>query len=209
MSFLKNTFSSVIALAIICGVLSSNVNAQDTPAAEPSADDNVASLLKDLDAKRFATRENASKKLEELGNDAIPAMTKAALESKSREVSVRIIDILKQNLQTGGGVARTNAKAALEKIAASDALANERAKEALKEKAPPAAPGIPRLGGIRGLPGRIQIQVGGAGGNLQRKRMQVVNGVKTIDVTSAIEATPIKITNKTALRFLFTRLSAE
>ena len=154
--------------------------------AETAAALRFAEWIRQLDSDRFAKRNEASRRLEEAGKDAFPALTQAAL-GDSREATLRAIEILRKHSQEGDDSTKADAKEALQKLAASDHMAAaRRAKDALNPPKPePAhAPLGPIIQGwpIGGQQIQVQIQVNAMGGN-QKRRIQIKNGVKQIEVT--------------------------
>ncbi len=140
----------------------------------PAWADDASDLIKQLDADKFQDREEAGKKLQALGKDAIPALAKAAEEGPLESV-VRAIDILKNLTESNDKETVTTATEALEKLAKSEnAGTARRAKSALTPKPKP-APAAPRFAPAGA---RIVIQK-----NAQRVNMKNVNGVKTIEAT--------------------------
>jgi len=162
------------AIIIAC----SQAFAQDNdPAGDPAAaaEPDIATLIQDLDANRFSKRQDASRKLKDLGQPAIAALTEAALGA-SREASSRSFEILKDHFASGDDKLKEAAKAALQKLSASDkAPIAHKAKDVLDPKPPqPAQPMNPF--------GRAQIQMNFRIGGAQRVQMKEVNGVKDIDI---------------------------
>jgi hypothetical protein len=137
----------------------------------------IAGWIEQLDSNRFADRNNASRKLESAGIEALAPLADAAT-GDSREVTLRALDILRKHFQQGDEAIKTAAKAALEKIAASDhASASRRAKDILDPPKPPPAPQGIQIGA-----GQIQIQINAVAGP-QARRIQINNGVKQTEVT--------------------------
>ncbi len=87
----------------------------DAPATSPTAEETQA-LIKQLDSEKFATREAATHKLIDAGAAVVDAVI-AAVDSKSREVSMRAMQILEQTLKNSSEAAQAKIRAALEKIA--------------------------------------------------------------------------------------------
>ena len=87
-------------------------------AAEATAAD-IAAWIKQLDADKFADRQEASEKLYAAGKAAIPASAEAAA-GPSLEVTVRSIDLLQRFLDSPDKAIKDAATAGLEKIAKSD-----------------------------------------------------------------------------------------
>ena len=140
--------------------------------ATPSADE-IAALVKQLDADKFAERQAASDKLSEIGKPAIEALAEAAA-GDSLKVTARSIDILKKLLESSDEATKEAAKAALEKIAQSDRpSAVRRAQYALKafEERQNAT--------RRVIPGKGRIMV--AGGGTRHVSVAIANGVKTVE----------------------------
>ncbi len=140
----------------------------------------IAKLVEQLDADRYADRQAASEKLATIGKPAIAALSKAAV-GESAEVTIRAIGLLGKFLESSDQETNRAAKATLETIAKSDRqAAARRAQELIK----PPATETPAPGGNGIAMGQIQFQVHaigvGAGGS--RKSMKVVNGVKEIEV---------------------------
>jgi hypothetical protein len=117
--------------------------------ATPPAAADIPALITALDAEEFATREQASEKLVEAGEAAVPALEKA-VTGESREAASRAFDILKNHFQKGTPGLRDSARQALERIAQADLGSTSRhAKELV---APPKTPpGVADAGG-RGIP---------------------------------------------------------
>jgi hypothetical protein len=146
---------------------------QAAPSPAPPSAEEIAALVKQLDADKFADRQAASEKLTAIGKPAIEALIGAAT-GESLEAAVRAIDILKKALDSSDAPTKDAAKAALEQIAQSEqSAAARRAQDALKafeerQRAPAQA-----------VPGAIQIAV--VGGGARRVSVRNVNGVKTIE----------------------------
>jgi hypothetical protein len=156
----------------------------------PSAEQ-IAKLVEQLDADRYADRQAASEKLATIGKPAIAALFKAAV-GESAEVTVRAIGLLGKFLESSDQETKNAAKSALETIAKSDRQgAARRAQELIK----PPAMGTPAPGGNGIALGRIQFQVQaiGVGVGGSRKSMKVVNGVKEIEAEE--DGKTVKITD--------------
>jgi hypothetical protein len=150
-----------------------------TAQAAPSSEE-IASLVRQLDANRFTERQAATQRLTEIGGPAVPALEKAAVAGP-REVTLRAFDILKSLYENGDDDAKAAAKEAVERLATSeDASVARRAEQIVAPKPPQnAAGGF----GIQLVPGQIQIRVQAvAGPNNRRVTTRIVNGVKEIDV---------------------------
>jgi hypothetical protein len=182
--------SSLLALLVLVG--GSWAAAQEGSDKEAAKPDDIASLIKQLDADSFSDRQNASAKLAAAAEKAIPALEKAAA-SESRETSMRAFDILKGHFEKGQPEAKDAARQALERISKGDlGAASRRASEALTPPTPatPNLPGNARPalpfgavpgGGIRIAGARIAIAAGGVAGGVETK-IKVENGVKTTEV---------------------------
>ncbi len=164
----------------------------DTPpsapnlASETAGAGRFAQWIQQLDSDRFADRNEASRRLDEAGKEAVPALVEAALGT-SREATLRAIEILRKHSQEGDEASKKAAREALQKIAASDhASAARRAKDALNPAKPvetaPALVPIVQGWPIGGQQVQVQIQLNAGAGNRQQ-RIQIANGVKRIEVT--------------------------
>ena len=104
----------------------------------------IKRMVEQLTAERFSERQEASRRLAEIGKPAIPALTERAL-GDSLEGIIRSIDILRGLYRSGDEATRQAAKEALEKIAkAENPSAARRAEDALKAGAKPPAPPTPK-----------------------------------------------------------------
>jgi hypothetical protein len=172
----------------------------EKPAAEAAADD-IAQWIKQLDADKFAERQEATKKLYAAGKAAIPALLEAA-EGESVESTVRAIDLLQRLMDSDEKAVKEAAKEALEKLAqSSKADAARRARQALNPNQEP-DPQLPMPGGILNLvPGNLVIN-----GNARSVSISTSNGTKTVRVEeggrkiqiviNANESINVKITEK-------------
>jgi len=153
---------------------------EDSPTQASVDEATIAKRIKQLDSNRFAERNEASSSLEAAGKAALPALSKAAL-GDSREVTLRAIDILRKHFNDGDDATKEAAKQVLEKLAQSDhQSAARRAKDVLNPK-PPAQAGV--LPGIQIGGAQIQIQMNAiAGGQGQKVKTKITNGVKEIEV---------------------------
>ncbi len=185
-------FATVCSLLIaaICGA--PDCGFADTPPSAPNLAAETAGVgrfsqwIQQLDSDRFADRNEASRRLDEAGREAVPALVEAALGT-SREATLRAIEILRKHSQDGEEASKKAAQEALQKIVASDhPAAARRAKEALNSAKPVeiAPPLVPIVQGwpIAGQQVQVQIQMNAGAGNQQR-RIQIANGVKQIEVT--------------------------
>ncbi|MFL2480875.1 MAG: hypothetical protein ACJ0K4_15130 [Verrucomicrobiales bacterium] len=134
---------------------------------------NIGSLIKQLDDDQFSKREAAVKKLTELGAAAIPALTKAT-RRKSPESSMRAFNIIVRQYKDGDGATKNKATNALKKIAKSD---KPHAAEAKKLLEPPKS--VPRT--ANGVTAKADIKIGGHAGINRRVSVMVQNGVTTVD----------------------------
>lgn len=161
------------------------IRAQETP--ELGDREKIAESIRQLDSDRFAQRQRASQQLYDAGQAAIPALLETARGS-AKEAAQRAVDILKRFLQNPEEATQSQARAALEKIAADGSSPVAKAAEqALRPKpeapAPPQAipaPPLPRIqvGGIQ-----KQFQFGGGLGGGSSKRVSIVDGVKNIEIS--------------------------
>jgi hypothetical protein len=182
------TFVFAVFLAMPNCLAADRTPTESNPVPKAAPAGQIADWIRQLNSPRFAERTEASRRLEEAGKSAFPALVKAAL-GDSREATLRAIEILRKHAQEGDESTKTAAKEALQKIAGSDhASAARRAKEALSPPKPtPPVPNI-QLGPIvPNLPVgqqriQVQIQVNAFGGN-QTRRIQINNGVKQTEVT--------------------------
>ncbi|MBC8870865.1 MAG: hypothetical protein H8E44_15685 [Planctomycetes bacterium] len=173
----------VLVVTAFCAVLVPGRAAralEDALTQNPADEGAIAKWIKQLDSNRFAERNEASKNLETAGKIAFPALGEAAL-GDSREVTLRAIDIFRKHFNEGNEATKEAAKQALEKLAKSDhQSAARRAKDVLDPK-PQAQAGI--LPGIQIGGAQIQIQMNAiAGGQGQKVKTKIINGVKEIEV---------------------------
>jgi hypothetical protein len=153
----------------------------------------IKQWITDLDADKFAIRTEATKKLIEAGVPAIEAVTEAAQQSKSAEVTDRALEILTELFKSDNTATREAAKQALAKLAQGGDT--NLAKNATQIIAPPPepAPNLPRgirRGLIQGNGGNIQILSGGniqingqalPVGKIAMRQIRIVNGVRNIE----------------------------
>lgn len=105
----------------------------------------IARLIEQLDKPEFAARQEASRRLSELGGEALPHLEQVAAKG-SREASGRALDVLKQKFQEPGE-SQHSARAALERLAqGKSASAAQRARNILRP--PRAATIYPVFGGL-------------------------------------------------------------
>ena len=76
----------------------------------------IARLIGQLDAPEFGQRQEASRRLSEVGKSVLPEIEKAVIAS-SREVSSRALDILKFHFQRGDADVKQAAKESLARLA--------------------------------------------------------------------------------------------
>ncbi len=175
------SFVAVLSLVSVVAATDDPVKvgsiAGTAPQPPPTADE-IARLVKELDANRFALREAAQQRLAAAGRAAVPELTKAAT-GDSLEAAMRAIAILRKHLQESDASTRAVAKEALEKIAKCDRpAAASAAAEALKSP-PPNQPTTPLQGGIQ-IDGQFNFQPGGV--RSRQFSMRGVNGVKEYDI---------------------------
>ena len=138
-----------------------------------ATNDNVSSLIKQLDDNEFAKREAAVKKLTELGAAAIPALNRAT-RRKSPESSMRAFDIIVRQYKDGDEATKKKATSALKKIAKSESSHSAKAKKALEplKNAP---------GTANKVTAKADIKIGGNAGINRRVSVMIQNGVTTVD----------------------------
>ena len=134
---------------------------------------NIGSLIKQLDDDQFSKREAAVKELTELGATAIPALTKAT-RRKSPESSMRAFNIIVRQYKDGDEATKNKATNALKKIAKSD---KPYAAEATKVLEPPK--NVP--GTANGVTAKADIKIGGNAGINRRVSVMIQNGVTTVN----------------------------
>ncbi|MBM4090381.1 MAG: hypothetical protein FJ276_13310 [Planctomycetes bacterium] len=179
---MHRTLLLTAAMILLAKVAAASEEAAKQPqtTAEAPAEQDIPTLIQELDADRFSKRQVAGQKLKQLGKTAIPAITEAALGA-SREAAARAFEILKEHFDGGDAETKDAAKQALQKLAASDKPAIARnADDVLNPKPNPPA----GIGQAVPMGGQIQIQFQGgilAGGG-QQIQMKTVNGVKEITV---------------------------
>ena len=191
---MSNSKSVVMAIVLaaglpcllLCGTKEqARVLGDEAPAAagqKPAAPDEIAKLIKQLDADQYAERQAAGVKLLAIGKAAIPALAQAAA-GDSLEVTTSAVGLLGKLLGSPDAATKGAANAALETIVKSGpAAAAQRARALLKPKSQPQVPVFPGPAVFPGgmAVGRVQIQVGGAG--VKRMSVKQVNGVKEIEV---------------------------
>lgn len=143
-----------------------------------TADEDIQTLIEQLDADRYTERQAAEELLEKLGPDAVEALTETAING-SREASLRAVLILTRHAESEDKALAKAGQEALTKVAESKTpAAASRAKVALDringvEKPMPQRPVAPAqpVPGIQIGPG-IQIQIQGGGAQVQRIRVQ-------------------------------------
>jgi len=171
--FLFSTFLIAIAVSLLAQQLEAETDGKP-----------IAPLITELASPNFAERQAASKQLTDLGLEAIPQLTVAAL-GNNREAVARSVNILKIHLKSADENLKTAANLALKKISAVDQGVGPRlAREALAPPKPRPQP-VPGQAapGIRIVP-QIQLQIqAGAQGGAQAIKMRNVNGIKDIEVT--------------------------
>lgn len=114
------------------------------PPEDKALQEEIKRMVEQLTAERFSERQEASRRLAEIGKPAIPALTERAL-GDSLEGIIRSIDILRGLYRSEDQSTRQAAKEALEKIAkAENPSAARRAEDALKAGAKPPAPPTPK-----------------------------------------------------------------
>ena len=184
-SFSQNLVTLALALLLPSVVLV----AEDVDQAE------IEEWIKQLDADSLTKRQTARRELTEAGQNAIPALTKAALSDK-REVIVYSIDIL-SDIAKSSDQADTQqaATVALEMLSESDKPSTaQRAKTALDAK---------KGSGIQAFPGWDKPGSEFAGnGRAANRSVSVsnINGIKTITVRDAGKTTTLQDQPSGAIR---------
>jgi len=174
------------------------------------SNEEIAKLVAQLNAERYADRQTASEKLEAIGRPAISELAKAAV-GESLEANVRAIELLAKFLESSDAATKEAAKAALETIAKSDRQAAAgRAKDALSaeesQRNPQNAPqGQGQIGQI--IVGARPIQIGPGG--FTQKSVKVVNGVKQIDVSGGGKTIKINDSPKDGIKIEVTKKNKE
>jgi hypothetical protein len=165
---------------------------EEASSEDETSNDKIAQLITQLNDDKFAVRQDATRKLVEVGRDAIAPLA-AAAEGPHLEVTMRAFDIFKKLLKSDPP-SFAPIKQALEQLAKSENdAASTRAEKMLKEitddpqqagQGPfgfrlPIQPG----GRIQFGNAQVQIQVQAVGGAGGAKKISIknVNGVKEID----------------------------
>ena len=157
-------------------------------AAAPHNADEIAALIRDLDADKFDLRQRATEQLSKGDASAIDPLIDATGKG-SLEVDMRAVTILKELYQSPDTKTKLAAKAALEKLSKNENKAiAARAESVLKPQAQNAAVPQNRPGMFfPPLPGNIggRIQINGGGGNIQV--IQIQAGIGGGNVNRAIQ----------------------
>lgn len=157
---------SLFAVSILCAA--ATAFAQD---AAPAAEKSPEELIQQLDSEEYSERQDAGRRLAEMGKRALPALEKGAVHD-SREVAQRSLDLLKKLHESSEQDTKSAAAEALQRLAKSDnAPLARRAKEILEPTKPAVDPNVP---GIAGRP-RPAIAVA------RRMSIKTVNGVREIE----------------------------
>jgi hypothetical protein len=173
--------------AVCCFALPTAAGEGPAPTSSPpSSDTDLQPVIRQLEAAEFAERQAASQKLAEAGTAAFPELEKAA-ESKSREVSGRALDILKQHFQGPHNELKQAAAETLQRLAKSENRST--AQRADRVLSPPKEPEAIVLNpaNLQGIQFNAQIQLGGfggqiAGGNFRRISRREANGKRDVEV---------------------------
>ncbi|MFT7643350.1 MAG: hypothetical protein ACI9G1_005115 [Pirellulaceae bacterium] len=135
--------------------------------------------IKELDSDLFSERNAASRELDRLGSRAFPALEEAAMNSESREVTSRSVDVLKGWFGREDTPEHKTAEESLKRISAGEhGPAARLAKNVLS---PPVieSPLQNRFGGGQVIiNGNAQIRIAGGGIQFQRKAFPVIPGGK-------------------------------
>lgn len=166
--------AGIVAPALILAEEPDKKTELGDPVQSNASADDIARWVQQLDAPRFAERQEASRRLSAAGKAVIPALEKAAA-GESVEAAARAIELLREMLDSPDSSTRDAAKQALTSISASDRpAAARRAQEALSAKETEER--LPRFNPMFGG-GAMQIVVG----NAQRVSVKTINGVKEIN----------------------------
>lgn len=172
----------ILSIAVLAAFWSgSAIASADESAAVDEAQ--IARLVEQLDAPRFAERQTAQQQLADAGKGALPALEKAA-QSENREVSGRALEVIERHFLGTDESLKAAAKESLERLAKSSSeSAARRARDVLSPPKPQTIQPQPGIPGLRVGGARIQIQVGGnAGGNFKKMTVKSVNGNKEIEI---------------------------
>ena len=140
----------------IVGCLGFSAYAQEAKPLPDAAAGEIAELIDQLEGAEFAERQEATRKLSEVGRAVIPQLEKVAAGS-SREASVRAFDVIGGHFQRGDNETKASAKAVLDRLAASTnpAIA-QRAQNILN---PPPVPTAAEVAALAGVPRLANLQV--------------------------------------------------
>jgi len=160
-------------------------------AEETQTTPSLETLVRQLDAEEFSSREQASAALLERGQEALPALIEAA-GSDSAEISTRAIEILRKHYQGEQRELKIAAAAALQKLSAGEGAAARSATEILKPKSvagrPPMAvapmPLAPARVRVMG-PGGVRIAAVAIKGGVRRMSVKDIDGLREIEVVEA------------------------
>jgi hypothetical protein len=188
---MKHLKCCMTALAVVLAVTSARGVAQERATEAPKeaavvlSAEEIARLIRELDAPEFDVRERAAKKLVSGGAAVVDAVSQGA-ESDSLEVAARCLGVLKELYQSPDEATKLAARQALEKLAESrKGAVARRAKDVLNPPpvVPPAAnpPNNPFPGLPMGVPVNVKVQ------------SRTVNGASEINVEE--NDTKIRITH--------------
>jgi hypothetical protein len=144
----------------------------------------VDELIEQLDSPEFSERQEASRRLSELGPEAFPTLERT-VASGSREASLRALDLLKQQFQHGDLPAKDSAREALSRLAdSSNVTTAQRARDVLNP--PVERTAVTPWGGIpTGQPPRMNF-----GGNppanfggVRRVSYSEINGRRGVEIS--------------------------
>ncbi|MFP6668910.1 MAG: hypothetical protein VB876_16480 [Pirellulales bacterium] len=169
----------------------------------PAEPQQIAELIKQLNDDRFAARQDATRKLTQLGKDAIEPLAEAA-QGDELEVTTRAFSIFEKLINQGDAKTSAAVRAALTKLAESkNDVASSRAAKLLAKAADPQNKPRRRVGGPIRIGGnaQIQIRVQAVGGQGVRKiQIKNVNGVKDITVEEGGKKIAIKESPKDGIK---------
>lgn len=156
---------------------------QTTQASEAVPKEVIERWISDLDSDNFDTRQAATRKLADAGQQVIEQVRQAAT-GDSLEVTSRSVDVLAKLMESKDKATADAAKAALKKLAESDhKSAARRAGKALEP--PPADPNQNAAGGVIVGNGGIQIQIQPGqiqGARIIKLQQNNANGEKSTEV---------------------------
>jgi hypothetical protein len=138
--------ASAVSLAFLALAARADELPKGVTGAPDATNDEIARLIEQLDEPAFTDRQEASRKLSELGEVALPQLEKAAAKG-SREATGRAMDLLKRQFHEGSDTGRQAAREALDRLSQSKfASTSQRARNVLRPPRDPAT--LPLFGGM-------------------------------------------------------------